>query len=157
LRTRACVRAPGMTSNKGRITFRHSDKRPAAAAVLAVRRPGVAEGALVSHGRESCLPPATGSGEDRQIECMKQTERSMDILSCLKKYGQRLDSEIAAEMNMSLTEVRAIFGRLAESGEVIACKLTRFENGKAVDALVYRASGYFPRPAAGRKPKPPAS
>ena len=81
----------------------------------------------------------------------------MDILSCLKKHGQRLDSEIAAEVNMSLTDVRAFLAKLSESGEVIACKLTRFENGRAIDALVYRASGYFPPPAAGRKPKPPAS
>ncbi len=80
----------------------------------------------------------------------------MDILSCLKKYGQRLDSEIAAEVNMSLAEVRAYFAKLSESGEVIACKLTRFDNGKPVDALLYRASGYFPPPAVGRKPKPSA-
>jgi hypothetical protein len=81
----------------------------------------------------------------------------MDILSCLKKYGQRLDSEIAAEVNMSLADVRTGFAKLSESGEVIACKLTRFENGKPIDALLYRASGYFPRPAPGRKSKPPAS
>lgn len=80
----------------------------------------------------------------------------MDILSCLKKYGQRLDSEIAAEVSMSLTDVRTRLAKLSESGEVIACKLTRFENGKPVDALLYRASGYFPPAAPGRKPKPSA-
>jgi DNA-binding Lrp family transcriptional regulator len=77
----------------------------------------------------------------------------MDVLACLKKYGQRLDSEIAAEVNMSLADVRTRFAKLSESGEVLACKLTRFDNGTRVDALVYRASGYFPRPAPGRKPK----
>ena len=81
----------------------------------------------------------------------------MDILSCLKKYGQRLDSEIAAEVNMSLTDVRSRFAKLSESGEVLACKLTRFDNGKPVDALLYRASGYFQPAAPGRKPKPPAA
>lgn len=81
----------------------------------------------------------------------------MDILSCLRKYGQRLDSEIATEVNMTIADVRKGFGRLSDSGEVIACKLTRFENGEAVDALVYRASGYFPPAAPGRKPKPPTT
>ena len=52
----------------------------------------------------------------------------MDVLSCLKKYGQRLDSEIAAEVNMSLADVRSRFAKLSESGEVLACKYTRFDN-----------------------------
>ena len=81
----------------------------------------------------------------------------MDVLSCLRKYGQRLDSEIATEVNMSLADVRTDFAKLSESGEVIVCKLTRFENGRQVDALVYRASGYFPPAAPGRKPKPPTT
>ena len=81
----------------------------------------------------------------------------MDILSCLRKYGQRLDSEIATEVNMSLADVRTAFAKLSDSGDVIACKLTRFENGRPVDALVYRASGYFPPAAPGRKPKPSAA
>jgi hypothetical protein len=81
----------------------------------------------------------------------------MDLLACLRKYGQRFDSEIASEVKMSLAEVRSGFARLSETGDVIACKVTRFENGTPVDALVYRASGYFPPAAPGRKPKQPAS
>ncbi len=84
-------------------------------------------------------------------------ESLMDILLCLRKYGQRLDFEIATEVNMSLADVRRGFAKLSESGEVIACKLTRFENGRPVDALVYRVSGYFPPAAPGRKPKPPTT
>ena len=84
-------------------------------------------------------------------------EGSMDLLSCLRKYGQRLDSEIATEVDMPLADVRTRFAKLSESGEVIACKLTRFENGKPVDALVYRASGYFPPAAPGRKSKAPTT
>jgi transcription initiation factor IIE alpha subunit len=80
----------------------------------------------------------------------------MDILTCLRKYGQRLDTEIATEVKMSLADVRTGFARLSESGDVIACKLTRFENGTPVDTLVYRASGYSPPAAPGRKPKQPA-
>src|ERR1700680_4890346 len=54
-------------------------------------------------------------------------------------------------------KVRERFALLTGTGEVITCKLTRFENGKPVDTCLYRASGYFPPPAPGRKPKPPAS
>ena len=78
----------------------------------------------------------------------------MDVLECLKKYGQRLDSEIAEETGVALTVVRERLAALASSGAVIACKLTRFENGTPIDACLYRASGYFPPPAPGRKPKP---
>jgi predicted ArsR family transcriptional regulator len=80
----------------------------------------------------------------------------MDILQCLQKYGQRLDSEIAEETGIALAKVRKHFARLTETGEVITCKLTRFEKGKPVDTCLYRASGYVPPPAPGRKPKPPA-
>ncbi len=76
-----------------------------------------------------------------------------DLLACLKKHGQRLDREIADETGLSLTEVRDRFAVLSATGEVIACKLTRFDNGKPYDALMYRASGYFPPAAPGRKPK----
>ncbi len=80
----------------------------------------------------------------------------MDVLECLKRYGQRLDSEIAEETGIELTAVRERLAVLAGSGVVIACKLTRFENGTAIDACLYRASGYFPPPTPGRKPKPTA-
>ena len=78
----------------------------------------------------------------------------MDILQCLRKHGQRLDSEIAAETGVALATVRERFALLTGTGEVITCKLTRFEDGKPVDAYLYRASGYFPPAAPGRKPKP---
>jgi hypothetical protein len=74
----------------------------------------------------------------------------MDILQCLRKYGQRLDSEIAEETGVALAKVRERFALLTGTGEVITCKLTRFEKGKPVDACLYRASGYFPPPAPGR-------
>jgi hypothetical protein len=82
--------------------------------------------------------------------------RLMDVLQCLKKYGQRLDSEIAEETGIALATVRERLAGLTGTGEVISCKLTRFENGKPIDACLYRASGYFPPPAPGRKAKPPA-
>ena len=78
----------------------------------------------------------------------------IELLHCLKKHGQRLDWEIAQETGVSIVDVHRNFAALSATGEVIACKLTRFENGKPIDALMYRASGYFPPAAPGRKPKP---
>jgi len=76
------------------------------------------------------------------------------ILQCLKKYGERLDSEIAKETGMPLAAVRQHAAGLAAIGAVTTCSLTRFEKGKRVDAWLYRVSGYIPQPAPGRKAKP---
>ena len=80
-----------------------------------------------------------------------------DILECLKKHGQRLDSEIAKETGVPVAEVREGLARLAASGAIMICNLTRFEKGKRIEALQCRVSGYVPPPAPGRKPKPPNS
>jgi len=77
-----------------------------------------------------------------------------DVLECLKKYGQRLDSEIAKETGVSIAEVRERLAGLAASGEIMICNLTRFEKGKRIEALQCRVSGYVPPPAPGRKAKP---
>jgi DNA-binding Lrp family transcriptional regulator len=80
-----------------------------------------------------------------------------DILECLKKYGQRLDSELANETGVSVAEVRERLAGLAASGEIMICNLTRFEKGKRIEALQCRVSGYVPPPAPGRKAKPTSS
>ncbi len=77
----------------------------------------------------------------------------IEILECLKKYGQRLDLEIAKEMRVPLAMVRQQLTSLAAAGEVVTCSLTRFEGGKRVDAWQCRVSGYMPPPAPGRKAK----
>ena len=76
------------------------------------------------------------------------------ILQCLKKHGQRLDSEIAKEIGMPLATVRQGAASLAATGEVITCSLTRYENGTRIDAWLYRVSGYIPPAAPGRKARP---
>ena len=73
------------------------------------------------------------------------------ILQCLKKYGQRLDSEIAKESGVPLAAVRQHAAGLTATGAIISCNVTRFENSKRIDALVYRVSGYTPPAAPGRK------
>ena len=77
----------------------------------------------------------------------------IEILQCLKKYGQRLDLEIAKEMGVPLSTVRRRLVGLAAAREVIMCNLTRYENGQRIDAWQCRVSGYAPPPAPGRKAK----
>ena len=78
----------------------------------------------------------------------------IETLQCLKKYGQRLDLEIAKEMGLPLATVRRQLVSLAASRAVIMCSLTRYEDGKRIDAWQCRVSGYVPPVAPGRKPKP---
>ena len=78
-----------------------------------------------------------------------------EILQCLKKYGQRLDLEIAKEMGVPLATVRRRLVGLAATEAVIMCNLTRFEDVKRIDAWQCRVSGYVPPAAPGRKSKPP--
>ena len=80
----------------------------------------------------------------------------MEIIECLRKYGQRLDSEIAEETGIALASVRERLEVMASSGAVIACKVTRFEQGKPINSCLYRVAGYSPPRSAGRKPTPPA-
>lgn len=77
----------------------------------------------------------------------------IEILDCLKKYGQRLDLEIAKEMGLPLALVRQRLAGLAATGAIITCSLTRFEGGKRIEAWQCRVSGYVPPLAPGRKAK----
>jgi DNA-binding IclR family transcriptional regulator len=77
----------------------------------------------------------------------------VEVLQCLKKHGQRLDFEIAKETGLPLASVRQRLSGLAATGAVIMCNLTRFENGKRIDAWECRVSGYIPPLAPGRKAK----
>ena len=79
----------------------------------------------------------------------------IETLQCLKKYGQRLDLEIAKEMGVPLETVRKSLASLTATGAVISCSVTRFENGKRIDAWQCRVSGYIPPQAPGRKAKLP--
>jgi hypothetical protein len=79
----------------------------------------------------------------------------MEVLECLKKYGQRLDLEIAKETGVPLATVRMRLAGLAKSGQIITCNLTRFEGDKRIEAWQCRVSGYVPPPAPGRKTKAP--
>ena len=81
------------------------------------------------------------------------------IIQCLKKHGQLLDSEIAAETGIPLSKVRVSLSDLSEQGEISRCSITQYHDGKPVEGFLCRISGYVPKPAPGRKPaaKPASS
>ena len=78
------------------------------------------------------------------------------ILQYLQKHGQRLNTEIAKDTEIALATGRQRVATLRASGDVITSDLTRFEDGKPIQAWVCHVSGYTPPPAPGQKAKPTA-
>jgi hypothetical protein len=76
-----------------------------------------------------------------------------EILQYLKNHGEQLDSEIAAATGLSLANVRRGVSDLSARGDVMVCRSIRFKDGKEIDAMLCRVSGYIPPAAPGRKPK----
>lgn len=74
------------------------------------------------------------------------------ILAHLKKHGQLLDLEISAATGIPLSKVLDSLSDLSDRGEISRCSVTRFNDGKAVQATLCRISGYIPPAAPGRKP-----
>lgn len=74
------------------------------------------------------------------------------VLQHLKKHGQLLDSEIASATGLSLKAVRSSIIDLSVRGEISRCSVTRYADGKPVEAIQCRISGYFPPASPGRKP-----
>ena len=77
-----------------------------------------------------------------------------EILEYLKHSGERLDSEIAAATGLSLANVRLRVTDLHARGAVMVCRSIRYKDGKEIDAMLCRVSGYIPPAAPGRKAKP---
>ena len=79
---------------------------------------------------------------------------SMDgILQYLKTHGERLDTEIAEAVGVSLANVRQSLSELTAKGEVISCHLIRFEQGVKIEGMSCRLAGFTPPAAPGRKSK----
>ena len=76
-----------------------------------------------------------------------------EILQYLKNNGERLDSEIAAAIGMSLATVRRGMSDLSAKGDVMMCRSIRFKDGKQIDGMLCRVSGYIPPASPGRKSK----
>ena len=75
------------------------------------------------------------------------------ILQHLKKHGQLRDAEIAHALGLGLGVVRSSLDSLSASGQIACCTVTRYTEGKPVQEILCRMSGYVPPAAPGRKPK----
>ena len=75
------------------------------------------------------------------------------IHTYLKSRGEQLDSEIAAATSIPLADVRVYLSEMTKRGDIIACHSTRFINGKKIEGMLCRVSGYVPAASPGRKPK----
>ena len=75
------------------------------------------------------------------------------ILDYLKNTGERLDTEIAAATGLSLAAVRTGAAELKAKGAIMVCRSIRYQEGKEIEGLLCRISGYIPQAAPGRKPK----
>ncbi|NTV94996.1 MAG: ArsR family transcriptional regulator [Thiobacillus sp.] len=79
-----------------------------------------------------------------------------NILQYLKDHGERLDLELAAEMNLPLDKVCKQLSELARQGEVIMCRTTRYDGPRKVEGMLCRAAGFIPPSSPGRRPKTPS-
>ena len=76
-----------------------------------------------------------------------------EILEYLKEQGQKLDSEIAAAVGISLREARVSLASLSAQGEISSCFVTRFDDGKpSVQGMLCRIAASIPPRAPGRTP-----
>lgn len=75
------------------------------------------------------------------------------ILEHLNRQGERLDSDIAKATGIPLKDVRRIVTDLSAKGAIMTCHSVRFVDGKRVEGMLCRVSGYIPPAAPGRKPK----
>jgi DeoR/GlpR family transcriptional regulator of sugar metabolism len=77
-----------------------------------------------------------------------------EILDFLKKNGEKLDSEIAEAMGMTLVNTRNQLAELSAKGEIMVCHSTRFDaKGKKIEGIKCRLAGFIPPAAPGRKSK----
>ena len=80
---------------------------------------------------------------------------SAPILEYLKKHGQVLDSDIAAETRISIANVRKSLEKLSVRGDISSCSVTYFDAGKPITRMQVRLMGTIPAVSPGRKPGAP--
>jgi len=76
-----------------------------------------------------------------------------EILKYLNAQGERLDTEIAEAIGISLAKVHVQLTALSAEGEIMTCHTTRFVKGKQTEGISCRISGHIPKAAPGRKSK----
>jgi hypothetical protein len=77
---------------------------------------------------------------------------SASILQHLRTNGEQLDAAIAGALRMTHAQVASHIAQLSVAGEVICCKVTRYNDGKKIEGVSCRLSAYVPPRATGPKP-----
>ena len=73
------------------------------------------------------------------------TMPTTQILQYLKTYGEKLDTEIADAVGISVVKTRGYLSELTEKGEVMSCHTIRFVKGKKLRGSVAGCQDLFPR------------
>lgn len=76
-----------------------------------------------------------------------------EILKYLNAQGERLDTEIAVAMGVSLAKIHVQLTELSAEGEIMTCHTIRIDKGKQTEGISCRISGHIPKAAPGRKSK----
>lgn len=74
------------------------------------------------------------------------------VLQYLKQHGQLLDSEISVGTGIPLPQVRISLSDLSARKEISNCSVIQFIEGKEIEGMLCRISGYVPPASPGRKP-----
>lgn len=76
-----------------------------------------------------------------------------EILQYLKSHGEQLDAEIAAATGLSLADAHRRLSDLAANGQVVAYHSIKFDQGKKIEGIICRLTGFIPPAAPGRRSK----
>ena len=80
-----------------------------------------------------------------------------EILQYLKTHGEQHDTEIAIAAGITLAKARVHLSELSSKGDVMSCHTIRFIDGKKVEGMSYRVSGFIPKAKPGAKAKAKSS
>lgn len=73
------------------------------------------------------------------------------VLQYLRKHGQKLDREIAEDTGIPLKQIRFSVAELTSRKEISNCSVIHYKEGKPIEGILCRVSGYIPPAAPGRK------
>jgi hypothetical protein len=76
-----------------------------------------------------------------------------EILDFLKKNGETLDVDIARAAGLTLSITHQHLADLAARGKIVAYHSTRFVEGRKIEGIRCRLTGFRPKASPGRKPK----
>ena len=71
----------------------------------------------------------------------------------LKANGEKLDTEIAEALGLSIEIARHHLSELVTRGDIMSCHTIRFVDGEKFEGMTYRIAGFIPKAKTGAKSK----